>query len=148
MPLQDLKQFKDRDEWYIARFAANDAPDFNPGTFLASKDAALDLRTVSVAAEISRESVPLRNAYMHVGQKCSIRVNNGPIRELTGAPFADQHDTRRHHSSKRQNKIFRYASHDCNQAYLPDFVIYAFCSVLASNKNPASSMWLSGPQSD
>ena len=82
--MQDLKQIKDRDEWYIARFVADDAPDFNPGAFVASQDAGPSLRTVSISAEISREKVPLRNAYMHVGQKCSLRVNNGPIRELTG----------------------------------------------------------------
>ena len=28
-------------------------------------------------AEISREQVPLRNAYRHVGQKASVRVNSG-----------------------------------------------------------------------
>ena len=43
------------------------------------------LRTVVVEAEVSREKVPLRNAYMHVGQKASVRVNSGPTRELTGA---------------------------------------------------------------
>ena len=83
-PLQDLRQIANRDEWYIARFVADDAPDFNPATFLSSKAAGPSLRTVSVVAEVSREKVPLRNAYVHVGQRCSIRVNDGPIRELTG----------------------------------------------------------------
>ncbi len=32
---------------------------------------------VTLEAEISREQIPLRNAYRHVGQKASIRVNSG-----------------------------------------------------------------------
>ena len=32
---------------------------------------------VVLEAEISREQVPLRNAYRHVGQKASVRVNSG-----------------------------------------------------------------------
>ena len=32
---------------------------------------------ITVEAEISREQIPLRNAYRHVGQKASIRVNSG-----------------------------------------------------------------------
>ena len=82
---QDLKQHKDRDQWYIARFVADDAPDWNAGSFARTKETAPGLRTVVVEAEISREKVPLRNAYMHVGQKASVRVNSGPARELTGA---------------------------------------------------------------
>ena len=35
------------------------------------------LEQVVLEAEISREQVPLRNAYRHVGQKASVRVNSG-----------------------------------------------------------------------
>ena len=35
------------------------------------------LAQVVLEAEISREQVPLRNAYRHVGQKASVRVNSG-----------------------------------------------------------------------
>lgn len=106
LDVQDLRQIKDRDEWYIARFVADDAPDFNPGQFLSSAPAGPSLRVVAVEAEISREKVPLRNAYMHIGQKCSIRVNNGPIRELTGssstAPTSNVHKS----YCKPQSKAF------------------------------------------
>lgn len=80
---EDLKQYKDRDQWYVARFVADDAPDWNPATFLRSRQVTPGLRSVVVEAEISREKVPLRNAYKNVGQKASIRVNSGPNRELT-----------------------------------------------------------------
>ena len=32
---------------------------------------------ITLEAEISREQIPLRNAYRHVGQKASVRVNSG-----------------------------------------------------------------------
>lgn len=35
------------------------------------------MEQVVLEAEISREQVPLRNAYRHVGQKASVRVNSG-----------------------------------------------------------------------
>lgn len=34
-------------------------------------------KQVVLEAEISREQIPLRNAYRHVGQKASVRVNSG-----------------------------------------------------------------------
>lgn len=39
--------------------------------------------------EISREKVPLRNAYKHVGQRASVRVNSGVTYEVCPAapPF-------------------------------------------------------------
>lgn len=39
--------------------------------------------------EISREKVPLRNAYKHVGQRASVRVNSGVTFEVCPAapPF-------------------------------------------------------------
>ena len=42
-----------------------------------------------VECEISREKVPLRNAYKHVGQRASLRVNSGSVVEATPAspPF-------------------------------------------------------------
>ena len=73
-----------RENWYTARFIAEDAPDWNPGRFLRSEQTATGLRNIVLEAEISREKVPLRNAYKHVCQKASVRVNSGPNRELTG----------------------------------------------------------------
>lgn len=32
---------------------------------------------VTLEVEISREQVPLRNAYRHVGQKAAVRINSG-----------------------------------------------------------------------
>lgn len=72
-----------RDQWYIARFVADDAPDWNVGTYLRTDEAGPSYRTVVVEAEISREKVPLRNCYKHVGQRASVRVNSGANRELT-----------------------------------------------------------------
>ena len=83
--LQD-EEIKGRDQWYIARFVADDAPDFNAGQYLRTEPAGPSLRTVVFEAEVSRERVPLRSAYKHVGQRASLRVNSGPTRELTGKP--------------------------------------------------------------
>ncbi len=42
-----------------------------------------------VECEISREKVPLRNAYLHVGQRAAVRVNSGVAHEVAPAapPF-------------------------------------------------------------
>jgi hypothetical protein len=42
-------------------------------------------------AEISREQIPLRNAYRHVGQKASVRVNSGVEAVLPGAHLHSPH---------------------------------------------------------
>ena len=41
---------------------------------------------VVLEAEVSRDIVPLRNAYRHVGQKARVRVNGGIEYSLSGAP--------------------------------------------------------------
>ena len=38
--------------------------------------------------EISREKVPIRNGYRHVGQRARVRVNSGVEYELQGARHA------------------------------------------------------------
>ena len=38
-----------------------------------------------VEAEISRDKVPLRNAYKHVGQRAALRINSGIEHSLQGA---------------------------------------------------------------
>jgi hypothetical protein len=92
---EDLMQIKDRDQWYVARFCADDAPDWNPGRFVQSKQLAPNTKLVVLDAEISREKVPLRNAYKHVGQRARVRVNSGVEHELTGAPPCPGQDRRR-----------------------------------------------------
>lgn len=46
-------------------------------------------REVVLEVEISREKVPLRNAYKHAGQRASVRVNSGAAAEVlpATAPF-------------------------------------------------------------
>ena len=82
--LQDLIQFPDRVNWYKAKFVSDDAPDWNAGRFLASRDAAPNLREVTFEVEISREKVPLRNGYRHIGQKARVRINGGSELDLAG----------------------------------------------------------------
>lgn len=41
-------------------------------------------KQVVLEIEISREQIPLRNAYKHIGQKASIRVNSGVDTVLPG----------------------------------------------------------------
>ena len=82
--LQDLIQFKDREKWYAAKFCSDDAPDWNPGSFVSSERAAPGRKLITVDAEISRDKVPIRNAYKHVGQRATLRVNSGPERDLFG----------------------------------------------------------------
>jgi len=73
--IEDLWQFKDRQAWYEAKFAADDQPDWQPATFISSRDVGPGLREITFEVECSRELVPLRNAYKHVGQFATIRVN-------------------------------------------------------------------------
>lgn len=73
--IEDLWQFKDRKAWYEAKFAADDQPDWQPATFISSRDVGPGLREITFEIECSREIVPLRNSYKHVGQFAVIRVN-------------------------------------------------------------------------
>lgn len=86
----DKRKLEERESWYVARFVADDAPDWNAATFVSSRNLANGLDLVELDIEIGRERVPLRNAYRHVGQRASIRVNNGPELELlpASAPFS------------------------------------------------------------
>lgn len=77
-------QYEGRENWYAAKFSADDAPDWNPATFVRSETSAPGLRTVVLQCEISRERVPLRNAYKHAGQRANVRVNGGVEHALTG----------------------------------------------------------------
>ena len=43
---QDLEQYKDRANWYLPKFSADDAPDWNPGRFVRSRQLAPGLREV------------------------------------------------------------------------------------------------------
>lgn len=85
--LQDLIQFQGREKWYEAKFCADDAPDWNPATFLRKERKTPSLQTVVLEIEISREKVPIRNAYKHVGQQAAVRVNSGVERSLAGMRF-------------------------------------------------------------
>ena len=82
--MQDLIQYAGREKWYEAKFCADDAPDWNPATFLRKQRIAPGLQEVVLEVEISRDKVPIRNAYKHAGQRASVRVNSGMDRELQG----------------------------------------------------------------
>ncbi len=74
---EDLWQIPDRESWYLAKFAADDQPDWNPATYVSSRELAPGVKEVVLNIEVSRERVPLRNAYKHLGQRAAIRVNGG-----------------------------------------------------------------------
>lgn len=82
--MQDLIQFPDRVNWYKAKFVANDAPDWTAGRFLSKREAAPNLREVTLEVEISREKIPLRNGYRHIGQQARVRINGGAELDLAG----------------------------------------------------------------
>lgn len=86
---EDIRKLEDRESWYTARFIADDAPDWNPATFVSARQLANGLQAVELDIEISRERVPLRNAYRHVGQTATVRVNSGEEHTLrvATAPF-------------------------------------------------------------
>jgi hypothetical protein len=52
-------------------------PDWNPGRIISSRQLSPAVKEVVLEVEISRERVPLRNAYKHVGQLACVRVNGG-----------------------------------------------------------------------
>ncbi len=67
---------------------------------------------VVLEAEISREQIPLRNAYKHIGQRATIRINSGVDTELPGDTLPLQ----------------AYLSHPCNN--LKTHVSRCFASTL------------------
>ncbi|KAF8056346.1 psmg3 [Scenedesmus sp. PABB004] len=79
---EDLMQFADRYKWYEAKFAADDMPDWTPGRFVRASQEAPFVRLVTLEVEVSRERVPLRNAYKAAGQRAALRVNGGEARSL------------------------------------------------------------------
>ncbi|KAK9795189.1 hypothetical protein WJX73_000070 [Symbiochloris irregularis] len=87
---EDLIQFPDRVNWYKAKFVANDAPDWTAGRFVLKREAAPNLREVTFEVEISREKIPLRNGYRHIGQQARVRISGGVEVDLAVAspPFA------------------------------------------------------------
>eukprot|EP01024_Parvocaulis_polyphysoides_P018469 TRINITY_DN18189_c0_g2_i3.p1 TRINITY_DN18189_c0_g2~~TRINITY_DN18189_c0_g2_i3.p1 ORF type:complete len:347 (-),score=53.55 TRINITY_DN18189_c0_g2_i3:1213-2253(-) len=87
---EDLWQFSDRKDWYEAKFCADDMPDWNPAVFVNSELVAPGIKELHLQCEISREKIPLRNAYKHVGQRAKLRVNGGPEAVLYPAtpPFS------------------------------------------------------------
>lgn len=70
-------QFPDRLKWYEAKFAADDMPDWNAATLVKRNDLAPGVASLVLTVEVSRERVPLRNAYVAAGQRARVRVNNG-----------------------------------------------------------------------
>lgn len=62
----------------MAKFAADDAPDWNACKLLSSDEIVPGaVKLVTVEAEVSRERVPLRNAYLTPGQRARVRVLGG-----------------------------------------------------------------------
>ena len=76
-PQSDLMQYADRDKWYVAKFAADDAPDWNPAAILSNDPLIPGVRLVRIEVEASRERVPLRNAYTTPGQRAGVRLAGG-----------------------------------------------------------------------
>ena len=82
---QDLMQFADRLKWYEAKFAADDMPDWNAATLVRRADLAPGVAALTLSVEVSRERVPLRNAYVAAGQRARVRANSGLERVLAVA---------------------------------------------------------------
>ena len=63
---------------YVAKFAADDQPDWNAAKLVAVDELLPgSVRLVTLEAEVSRERVPLRNAYLSPGQRARVRVLGG-----------------------------------------------------------------------
>jgi len=63
---------------YVAKFAAEDQPDWNAARLVAVDELLPgSVRLVTLEAEVSRERVPLRNAYLSPGQRARVRVLGG-----------------------------------------------------------------------
>jgi hypothetical protein len=45
---EDLWQYADRDQWYLAKFCAQDQPDWNPARFLRSSQLGPGIRCVQL----------------------------------------------------------------------------------------------------
>ena len=63
---------------YLAKFAADDQPDWNAAKLVAVDELLPGaVRLVTLEAEVSRERIPLRNAYLSPGQRARVRVLGG-----------------------------------------------------------------------
>ena len=62
----------------MAKFAADDQPDWNAAKLVAVDELLPGaVRLVTLEAEVSRERIPLRNAYLSPGQRARVRVLGG-----------------------------------------------------------------------
>lgn len=103
---EDLLQIPDRANWYETKFAADDMPDWIPATYIRSTDVAPGLRNIVLQHEVSRERVPLRNAYKCAGQRASVRVNSGLDYTLAVASAPPSMDDNREALFKLKGDIF------------------------------------------
>jgi len=74
-------------------------------SFLRSEDVAPGLRNIVVLAEISRELVPLRNAYKAPGQRASIRLVGGQEYQLAGGRVLPLKDSIRLHNLELTSSV-------------------------------------------
>lgn len=71
-------KLKKNPKQYVAKFAAADQPDWNAARLVAVDELLPGaVRLVTLEAEVSRERVPLRNAYLSPGQHARVRVLGG-----------------------------------------------------------------------
>lgn len=76
-PTEDLLQYEGREKWYVAPFVADDQPDWWAAEVTAVDDVVPGVKLITINAEASRERVPLRNAYVAVGQRARVRLAGG-----------------------------------------------------------------------
>ena len=75
---EDLLQYDGRERWYVAPFAADDQTDWWAASVTSVDDVVpSSVRLLTIDAEASRERVPLRNAYVTIGQRARVRVAGG-----------------------------------------------------------------------
>lgn len=80
---EDLWQYEDRHKWYLPTYAADDAPDWNPATFLHAHPACTGAREVVLEIEISRELVLLPHPCHHA---CPHHLHRCPSATPTSVP--------------------------------------------------------------
>ena len=82
-------QYKDRDKWYLPKFAADDAPEWNPAQLVEVKQQAPGLREVILKAGGVPGAHPDSQTHISTwGQRAQVRVKSGASAELTGMYFA------------------------------------------------------------
>ena len=89
-PAQDLLQYKDRDRWYLPTFAADDAPDWNTGRFVRSRQLAPGVKEVWTSPILAGDIMNNLYVFLRLASHALLDETSGMIGFLKQYGMASQ----------------------------------------------------------